>query len=256
MAKKKTTRKVKSAKKSARKAKSAKARSTAGRKRAATKKTSKSKKAVKRVKKATSKSAKTTKTAKKAKKKVVKKAAKAKRPTAKKKTTKKAGSAKSASRKSGSSRPARSTGSARGVAPSPAAPAADNAKKLNARETEVFRQLLLEKRAEIVGDMNTLHSEAMNTSSAAAGDLSSMPIHMADLGTDNFEREFTLGLMEAERSLLREIDDALDRIRKGTYGLCMATGRPIGKARLKAQPWAKYCYEYMLQQEQGRQFRY
>jgi RNA polymerase-binding transcription factor DksA len=71
-----------------------------------------------------------------------------------------------------------------------------------------------------------------------------MPNHMADLGTDNWEQEFNLGLMENQRQDLREIDDALERIANGTYGICLGTGKPITKARLRAKPWAKYCIEY------------
>jgi RNA polymerase-binding protein DksA len=85
----------------------------------------------------------------------------------------------------------------------------------------------------------------------ASGDLSSMPIHMADLGTDNYEQEFALGLMDSERKLLREIDNALVRIEKKTYGICQATGKPISRARLEAQPWARYCVEYARMLEQG-----
>ncbi|MHC4084606.1 MAG: TraR/DksA family transcriptional regulator, partial [Planctomycetota bacterium] len=82
-------------------------------------------------------------------------------------------------------------------------------------------------------------------------DLSSMPIHMADIGTDNYEQEFALGLMDSERKLLREIDDALQRTEQGTYGICEGTGKQIRKARLEAQPWARYCVEYARKLEQG-----
>jgi RNA polymerase-binding protein DksA len=82
-----------------------------------------------------------------------------------------------------------------------------------------------------------------------------MPLHMADLGTDHYEQEFTLGLMESERQLLGQIDEALERIRSGAYGVCAATGRPIGKARLKAVPWSKYCLDHMLAQERGQKRR-
>ena len=113
--------------------------------------------------------------------------------------------------------------------------------------------MLLHKRAEILGDVNTLQGETLHVNRQdAAGDLSTMPIHMADLGSDNYELEFTLGLIEGERAILKEIDEALDRVREGSYGLCLATGNPIGKARLRAKPWAKYCYEYTLAQEKGR----
>lgn len=124
---------------------------------------------------------------------------------------------------------------------------------LTRKDIEAFEQALLQKRAQLLGDVTTLHNDALGKNRQdAAGDLSSMPIHMADLGTDNYEQEFTLGLLEGERAVLREIDDALERIRKGSYGLCLATGKPIGKARLKATPWAKYSYEYTLAQERGR----
>lgn len=113
--------------------------------------------------------------------------------------------------------------------------------------------MLLEKRAQLAGDVDRMQAEALSRNRQdASGDLSTMPQHMADIGTDSYEQEFTLGLIEGERALLKEIDAALLRIDDGTYGICLATGNPIGKERLKAQPWAKYCYEYMLAREQGR----
>jgi RNA polymerase-binding protein DksA len=113
--------------------------------------------------------------------------------------------------------------------------------------------LLLQKRREILGNVSEIEGEALRKSRLdASGDLSSMPIHMADLGTDNFEQEFSLELMDSERRLLVEIDDALNRITAGTYGICEGTGKPITKARLEAQPWARYSVEYAKLVEQGR----
>ena len=112
--------------------------------------------------------------------------------------------------------------------------------------------MLLEKRKEILKNVNEIEDEALKKSRQdAAGDLSSMPIHMADLGTDNYEQEFALGLMDSERNLIKEIDDALERIEQGTYGICEGTGKQIIKARLEAQPWARYCVEYARTLEQG-----
>jgi len=71
-----------------------------------------------------------------------------------------------------------------------------------------------------------------------------LPLHMADMGTDNYEQEFTLGLMEKDRKLLRDLNDGLAKIQNGTYGICEGTGKPISKARLEAQPWARYSIEY------------
>ena len=84
-----------------------------------------------------------------------------------------------------------------------------------------------------------------------AENLSSMPIHMADIGSDNWEREFTLDLLASERQLLKEIDGALERIAKRTYGICEATHKPIRKQRLQAKPWARYCIEYARERELG-----
>jgi len=122
---------------------------------------------------------------------------------------------------------------------------------LTAGDIETFKQMLLEKRREILRNVNEFKDEALKQSRLdASGDLSCMPIHMADLGTDNYEQEFSLGLMDSERRLLREIDGALERIEHGTYGICEGTGRPILKARLKAQPWARYCVDYARLLEQ------
>lgn len=115
-----------------------------------------------------------------------------------------------------------------------------------------FKQMLLEKRGEILRNVSEIEEETLKKSRLdASGDLSSMPIHMADLGSDNYEQEFVLGLMDSERKLLQEIDDALQRIEEGAYGICEGTGKPIPKARLKAQPWARYCVEYARSLEKG-----
>jgi len=106
------------------------------------------------------------------------------------------------------------------------------------------------KRAQLVGDIGTLNKLQKNRQEAS-GDLSSVPFHPADAGSDNFEQDFTLGLMGNEQGLLREIEEALDRIAKGTYGICVATNKPISKARLQAKPWAKYCIEYARMMEKG-----
>jgi len=123
---------------------------------------------------------------------------------------------------------------------------------LSAADAKHFKELLLEKRREILKNVTEFEDEALRKSRLdATGDLSCMPIHMADLGTDNYEQEFALGLMDSERKLLREIDSALGRIDKKTYGICEGTGKSIPRARLEAQPWARYCVEYARMLEQG-----
>jgi RNA polymerase-binding protein DksA len=123
---------------------------------------------------------------------------------------------------------------------------------LSKAELKEFRQMLLAKRQSLLGDMTRMEAEALRTNrQEGTGDLSKVPTHDADVGTDNFEQEFTLGLLESERTLLAEINEALERIDKGTYGICLGTSLAIGKSRLKARPWAKYCIEYARMIEKG-----
>lgn len=123
---------------------------------------------------------------------------------------------------------------------------------LTARELMSFRELLIEKLNEIIGDVNHIESGALKTSRQdSAGDLSSMPIHMADIGSDNYEQEFALGLMDSERKIVREIYEALKRIEQGTYGICEGTGESIPKVRLKGIPWTRYCLKFAEMLEKG-----
>ncbi len=114
----------------------------------------------------------------------------------------------------------------------------DQLKKLKSGLTKSqmkhFRDLLVHKRAELLGDVASLASDVKSASQSISYE------HMADTGTDNFEQEFKIELMESERALLKRIHDALTRIGNKTYGICILTGKPIGKARLEAKPWAKY----------------
>jgi DnaK suppressor protein len=120
---------------------------------------------------------------------------------------------------------------------------------ISVRDLEHYADLLLAKRGEIVGDMSSMEREALRSGSYS--NLSTLPVHMADMGTDNFEQEFTLGLVEKDRNLLREINNALAKIQNGTYGICEGTGLPIGKPRLEAAPWARYSIEYARQREKN-----
>lgn len=138
-------------------------------------------------------------------------------------------------------------------APKPKAEKPEKVKcPLTRAQLKEMRQALLAKRQAILGDMNAMEAEALGIARhGAAGDLSNMPTHPADIGTDNYEQEFTLGLLESERILIMEIDEALERIDNGTYGICLGTGKGINKARLEARPWAKYCIEYARLLEKG-----
>ncbi len=133
------------------------------------------------------------------------------------------------------------------------ADAASSQASLSAADIDYFRNMLLTKRQELLHNVHEIQDEALKQSRQdAAGDLSCMPVHMADLGTDAYEQEFALGLMDSERKLLKEIDEALLRVQEGKYGICTKTGQQISMGRLKAMPWARYCVEYARQlEEQG-----
>ncbi|HML76455.1 MAG TPA: TraR/DksA C4-type zinc finger protein [Anaerohalosphaeraceae bacterium] len=124
---------------------------------------------------------------------------------------------------------------------------------LSPEKLEYFRQMLLEKLHQLRGDVDSIESEALRKNSAdSSGNLSTMPIHMADLGSDTFEQDFALGLMSGERKIVAEIIAALKRIQDGTYGICEGTGKPIPIPRLEACPWARYCVDYAAKLEKGQ----
>ncbi len=109
-------------------------------------------------------------------------------------------------------------------------------------ELKVYKQLLLALRARLRGDVSAMADAALKkTRSEANGDLSSMPMHMADIGSDNFEQEFTLSLMETEEDTLSAIETALEKIEDGSYGLCEECEGVISKARLQAIPYTPLC---------------
>ena len=124
-----------------------------------------------------------------------------------------------------------------------------NARKLTAVEIRKFTAMLLEKRNEILGNVSEMTSEALRRDRT---DLSNMPLHMADAGSDNYEIDNTLGLMDSERRLLEEIDGALHRIERRTYGICEGAGERIPKKRLQAIPWARYCVKCAALAEKGQ----
>ena len=122
---------------------------------------------------------------------------------------------------------------------------------MKSAETKAFKATLQAMRARLRGDVTTMADAALRkTRSESSGDLSSMPIHMADIGSDNFEQEFTLSLMENDGGTLTQIEASLERIEEGTYGQCEECGVRIPKTRLNAIPYATLCIRCAEQQEQ------
>ena len=126
-------------------------------------------------------------------------------------------------------------------------------KSLSAADLAGFKAKLLEFRARLRGDVSTMADTALNKDRMeGAGEFSSMPIHMADIGTDNYEQEFTLSLAQSESMVLSQIDEALRRIDGGTYGECEDCEKSIPKARLNAIPYAHRCVKCASQSEQNQ----
>lgn len=118
-------------------------------------------------------------------------------------------------------------------------------------QKETYRQGLIRLQRRLNGDVSHLQDEALRkTGGEASGNLSNTPIHMADLGTDNFEQEFTLSLLQNEEQVLEEISAALERLKRGTFGRCEECQDDIPKVRLNALPYARYCVECARRLEQ------
>ncbi len=115
-------------------------------------------------------------------------------------------------------------------------------------------KVILEKlRDRVVDEISFLAGDNLNRSQReSSGDLSSYSYHMADQGTDNFDREFALNLVSSEQDILYEIDDALRRIEIGNYGVCESCAKAIEKARLHALPFAKMCIGCKSEAEKGK----
>jgi DnaK suppressor protein len=108
-------------------------------------------------------------------------------------------------------------------------------------DLEQFRRSLTDLRTRLRGNIARLTGEALNSNSTLGGATSSAPLHPADAGSDAFEQEFTLSLVENEEQVLGEIDDALLRIERGSYGKCEECQAAIARARLQALPYTRYC---------------
>ena len=109
-------------------------------------------------------------------------------------------------------------------------------------EWSKYYQRLLELREQLLRQMSGLAKES-------AQEMPGYSLHMADSGTDNFDRDFALSLLSSDQDAIYEIEDALKRIEKKTYGVCELTGKPIPKARLEAIPWARFTVQAQAQLE-------
>ena len=115
-------------------------------------------------------------------------------------------------------------------------------------EWQKYYDNLLELRERLLNQMNGLAKESAET-------LAGYSLHMADSGTDNFDRDFALSLLSSDQDAVYEIEEAIKRIERDTYGVCELTGKNIPKARLSAIPWTRFTVEAQAQLERDGALR-
>lgn len=115
-------------------------------------------------------------------------------------------------------------------------------------EWQKYYRNLLDLRDRLLNQMSGLAKES-------AEEMDSYSLHMADSGTDNFDRDFALSLLSSDQDAIYEIDEALKRIQRGTFGICELTGKPIPRARLDAIPWTRFTVEAQSQLERDGALR-
>lgn len=126
-------------------------------------------------------------------------------------------------------------------------------KKNSGKDFSKFKKKLEEIREQIAGDLSHIEGDALNRSQRdSTGDLSGYSFHMADMATDNFDREFNLELASKEQKGLNLVDHALRKIKEGTYGVCENCDKPIPVKRLQAVPYAPYCIKCQEEEEKRK----
>jgi len=125
--------------------------------------------------------------------------------------------------------------------------------KLPKEAAAKYMRLLVELRDHLIDGVSFLANENLKRSSRdASGELSGYSLHMADAGTDNFDREFALSLVSNEQEALYEIEEALKRLETGTYGVCEMCEKLVRKERLEAVPFARFCIQCQSGVEKDR----
>ncbi|MDD5156240.1 MAG: TraR/DksA family transcriptional regulator [Candidatus Omnitrophica bacterium] len=122
--------------------------------------------------------------------------------------------------------------------------------KFNKKDLAAFKKIILKKKEEITEGIKHISEDTLHKSQKeASGDISGYTYHMADVATDTYDREFSLGLASNERKILYELDDAIKKIEEGTFGICEDCKRLITKTRLKAVPSARLCVKCQEKRE-------
>ena len=125
--------------------------------------------------------------------------------------------------------------------------------KMKKADVKPFKEMLLSLRARLRGNVNTLADAALSKS-GGSGSGSAVPSHIADMGSDTYEQDNTILLMNNEGETLSQIEHALVRIEEGVYGFCVECEGKIPKMRLKAIPYTPYCVKCASEIESGQRY--
>ena len=126
-------------------------------------------------------------------------------------------------------------------------------KKMTKQEMKKYKELLIKEREKLTSELNSLTKDNINKSQRdASGDLSSYTYHMADMASDNYDRDFSMGIATEEQKRLFAIEEAMKRIEEGSFGNCLQCGRRILKKRLGAIPYTELCIECQKSKEKKR----
>lgn len=123
-------------------------------------------------------------------------------------------------------------------------------KKFTKKDLKEFKKIVLKKKEEMLDELKHISDDTLRKSQKeASGDISGYTYHMADVASDNYDREFSLELASNERKSIYELDDALKRIEEGVFGICDNCKSSISKVRLKAVPSARLCIKCQEKRE-------
>lgn len=115
-------------------------------------------------------------------------------------------------------------------------------KRFTKKDFNGYKEKLFNLKDDILNQIRDISKDTlMKTQKEISGDISGYGLHMADVATDNYERDFNLGLVSSEREIVIAIDDAVKRVEDKTYGICEVCKKPIAKKRLDAIPYVRYC---------------
>ena len=121
------------------------------------------------------------------------------------------------------------------------------------KDLDRYKKLLLKKKEAVLKAMKHIEQDTLSQSQRdASGDLSGYTLHMADIATDNYDREFSLGLATNAQEILYEIEEALKRVQEKRFGDCLTCNKPINRRRLTAIPYASLCISCQSKEEGKR----